>query len=547
VSPRFLPFGDTAVLVDLAADENPLEAALAWHADLSQSPLPGQVEVLAAAETVLVRFSTARDAAGGLKSLPQRSPDTASANQGRLVTVDTVYSGEDLDAVAQLTGLSPEAVIRAHSETPWTSAFGGFAPGFSYLTGGDPALSVPRRSSPRTAVPAGAVALAGAFSAVYPRQSPGGWQLIGHTTTPMWDLSREQPALLAPGDTVRFNPVRDQVTARPTAAEVPDGVEQRRAVLTVVSSGLSTTVQDAGRPGQGDVGVTISGAADRPSARQANRLVGLPEDAPVLETLLGGLRLRAETTVVLALTGAVGEAVIDGSDRSLDAAPRTPFALYPGQSLTLGAPESGLRGYVAVRVPGGEGLGSAQVLDPETVLGSRSTDTLSGLGPAPLAAGDGLPAVPLAHAGLSASRATAVGHHEAPATAPPSPGEAVTLRVTRGPRADWFDGDVEALTRIDWSVSSKTDRVGARLQTEGQPLTRIRDGELASEGMVTGALQVPPDGNPVIFLADHPVTGGYPVIATVVDADLPLAAQLPPGTPVRFALENPLQNTRSTS
>jgi allophanate hydrolase subunit 2 len=112
----------------------------------------------------------------------------------------------------------------------------------------------------------------------------------------------------------------------------------------------------------------------------------------------------------------------------------------------------------------------------------------------------------------------------------------VTLRVTRGPRADWFEGDAEALTRIRWSVSTETDRVGARLQTDGAALTRVRDGELASEGMVTGALQVPPDGNPVIFLADHPVTGGYPVIATVVDADVAVAAQLPPGTPVRFEL-----------
>ncbi|MGO3151118.1 MAG: carboxyltransferase domain-containing protein [Galactobacter sp.] len=544
MSPRFLPFGDTAVLVDLSADQDPLESALAWHADLSLTPLPGQVEVLAAAETVLVRFWDARAASASLAALPLRVPDGGASRRGRVVTIDTVYSGEDLHTVASLTGMSPEAVVGAHEGSDWTVAFGGFAPGFSYLTGGDSRLEVPRRDSPRTAVPAGAVALAGAFSAVYPRVSPGGWQLIGHAETRMWDLSRDQPALLQPGDTVRFTAVREHAVvteSEPTVSVSADSVEGTPA-LTVISPGLFTSVQDGGRPGFGDQGVTRSGAADRPSSAQANRLVGLPEDGPVLETLLGGLTLRAETATVVALTGAVGEATISGHQGSRPAPARAPFALYPGETLALGAPTAGLRGYVGVRVTEPDAPGGALPLRVHAELGSASTDTLSGLGTAALEAGDVLHAVASRRAD-GASRPRAVGHPESPATALPIPGKPVTLRVTSGPRSDWFEGGAESLTGIEWGVSSKLDRVGVRLQTAGEALQRIWTRELASEGMVPGAVQVPPDGNPVVFLADHPVTGGYPVIATVIDADLPLAAQIPPGTPVRFELQNPRRDS----
>lgn len=546
MSPRLLPFGDTAVLVDLSAETEPLSAVLAWHTDLLAHPEPGQREALAAAETVLVRFGSRSAALRALGTLANRTPRDAVSGSGRVVTVDTVYAGEDLTSVSRLLGLSPEAVIAAHTGRDWTAAFGGFAPGFTYLTGGDPSLSVPRRNSPRTLVPAGAVALAGDFSAVYPRSSPGGWQLIGSTDTPMWDLDREQPGLVAPGDIVRFRAVRERLVAAGLdgASFTRPADDAAQPALTVVSPGLFTTLQDTGRPGRGDLGVTTSGAADRPSATQANRLLGLPEDVPVLETLLSGLSLKAETTLAIALTGAVGEATItdsseaDSAPRAVPAPVREPFPLRPGQVLTLGSPRAGLRGYVGVRAPGSGGPGTARVLDHEPTLGSRATDTLSGLGPAPLRQGQALATAPLAAQddAPSGRRATAVGHREEPATRLPEPGETVTLRVTRGPRADWFHGDVEALTRTGWNVSADADRVGVRLATGGEPLTRARTGELTSEGMVPGALQVPPDGHPVLFLADHPVTGGYPVIATVVDADVGRAAQLAPGTPVRFAL-----------
>ena len=186
------PYGDRAVLLDCAS----LDEARSWYAALSD-----HVEAVLGAQTVLLRGVPAE-----LNSLVARTTPVqlGSMPLGPLVEVPVVYDGEDLDAVVHLTGLTRNAVIEAHTRSDWTAAFGGFAPGFSYLIGGDPRLEVPRRNSPRTSVPAGAVGLAGQFSGIYPRSSPGGWQLIGRTDVPMWDLDRTPPALLVPGTRVRF-------------------------------------------------------------------------------------------------------------------------------------------------------------------------------------------------------------------------------------------------------------------------------------------------------------------------------------------------------
>ncbi|WP_298806667.1 biotin-dependent carboxyltransferase family protein [uncultured Pseudokineococcus sp.] len=268
--------------------------------------------------------------------------------------------------------------------------------------------------------------------------------------------------------------------------------------LTVLAPGPLTTVQDAGRPGLAALGVGRSGACDRASYALANRLVGNEVGAAALEVTLGGLALRAERDVVVALAGA----------RCPGAPHDAVVALRAGEELRLGPPEAGLRTYVAVR--GG--------VDVPAVLGSRSTDVLSGLGPAALRAGDALAAGP------APSRFPDVDVAPVPE---PAAGD-VVVRVLPGPRRDWFTGAAwAALTTGAYAVTSESNRVGVRL--EGAALERARDGELPSEGMVRGALQVPPSGEPVLFLADHPVTGGYPVIGCVVDADVDRCAQLRPG------------------
>ena len=361
----------------------------------------------------------------------------------------------------------------------------------------------------------------------------------------MWDLQREQPALVRPGTTVQYVAVREFIELGWAETNQAEGSQADAATaepavpagpaLEVLSPGPQALIQDLGRPGLGDLGVSPAGAADTASARQANRLVGnLPTDA-VIENVMGGLSVQARGELTVALSGAGTTADIRSNDISRQAPMYAPFPLHDGESLHLGVPEKGLRTYLAVR--GG--------IDVPPVLGSRSTDLMSGIGPAPLAAGTVLPVG-------AVDSARAVGQAEPPALPEDllsaAGGEPVVLRITTGPRHDWFTPrSLEALTGQVWTVTAESNRIGVRLGTgpatpgadAGTPLERARDGELPSEGVVAGSLQVPPSGLPVLFLADHPVTGGYPVIGAVIPEDLPAAAQLPPGATLRFLEVDP--------
>ncbi|WP_405874964.1 MULTISPECIES: biotin-dependent carboxyltransferase family protein [unclassified Streptomyces] len=278
--------------------------------------------------------------------------------------------------------------------------------------------------------------------------------------------------------------------------------------LVVVRAGALTTVQDRGRPGHAHLGVPRSGALDGPAAALVNRLVGNPPEAAVLETTVNGCAVRPRSTVTIAVGGAPSPVTVDGRPVAWGAPVRVPA----GALLNVGTVVSGVRGYVAVS--GGIAV--------EPVLGSRSTDLLSGLGPAPLTDGTVLP--------LGTPETVHARVDVAPQPAPPSE---LVLRVTLGPRDDWFTPEaVRTFTSLTYRVSPASNRIG--LRTEGPALDRALPGELPSEGMVLGAVQVPPDGRPVVFLADHPTTGGYPVIGVVRAQDLPAVAQAAPGTPVRF-------------
>jgi biotin-dependent carboxylase-like uncharacterized protein len=278
-------------------------------------------------------------------------------------------------------------------------------------------------------------------------------------------------------------------------------------VIEVLRTGPLATVQDLGRRGHLALGVGASGAADRRALRLANRLVGNPEGAAGIEITFGGFAARFADFARVALAGAPCD-VTPG-------AMHQPIYLRPGAELRVGPPEIGLRTYLAV----------AGGIDVPVVLGSRSTDTLAGLGPERLRAGDRLP--------VGGSRGEAPGVDAVPV---PAPQREPVLRVLPGPRADWFGAEAHArLLGEPWEVTADADRVGIRL--DGPRLERTADSaerELPSEGMVEGALQVPPSGRPVLFLADHPVTGGYPVVAVVVEEDIPAAAQLRPGARVSF-------------
>jgi biotin-dependent carboxylase-like uncharacterized protein len=280
-------------------------------------------------------------------------------------------------------------------------------------------------------------------------------------------------------------------------------------MIDVLRSGALTTVQDAGRAGHAHLGVPAAGALDGPALRLANRLVGNDERTAALEITLTGCRLRFRRASIVAVTGArAARLTVDG--RSVDAG--VPVPVPAGAVVDVGPASFGVRTYLAV----------AGGLDVPPVLGSRSTDTLSGLGPPPLRDGDALPV------GRPQGPAAPVWF-DVPAPAP----TAVELRVTPGPRADWFTAAArDTFTGATYTVSPKSNRVAVRLT--GPRLDRAIADELPSEGIVLGAVQVPAGGEPLVFLADHPTTGGYPVIGVVEPADLPLLAQSRPGAAVTF-------------
>ncbi|WP_091502131.1 5-oxoprolinase/urea amidolyase family protein [Microbacterium sp. cf332] len=518
---RMLPLGRDAVLFE-AGD---LAGVMALHARLAAAVPPGVVDVVPAAETVLVRFDRARLTSDTVRAWVSAAAAGAAPAADALTpaVLPVRYDGTDLDDVASILGTSPEALVARHAATAWTVAFTGFAPGFGYLVGAGWDLNVPRLPSPRAQVPAGAVGLAGAFSGAYPRESPGGWRLIGTTDAVLFDPDGTRPALLAPGTPVRFLPARSRSVSRspgpaptssPTLPPVSPAGHHAPRGIRIVEPGARATLQDGGRPGRAAEGIAVSGAADRDAWALANRLLGNRAGAAAIEVVLGGLRAVAERDLAVVVTGGWAPVVIDGR-------PGDPFVVHAwpaGTELRLDGMLAGARAYLAVR--GG--------WDAAPVVGSRSTDTLSGLGPAPLRAGDVVavgeeiatdpPALPLHPWGLPD-----VGTDAAPLDVPFVP----------GPRDDWLTGTARrALAGETWTVSAAADRIGVRL--EGPSLERSRSDELASEGMVPGAIQVPPSGLPVVFGVDGPVTGGYPVVGVVTAAGLGRLAQARPGDRVRL-------------
>ena len=278
---------------------------------------------------------------------------------------------------------------------------------------------------------------------------------------------------------------------------------QAEPTLTVVNPGHLTTVQDPGRFGLGALGIGPSGAADLESYYLVNRILANDSDAAALETTLGGLSLHTNANVMIALSGA----------RCPNLPHNSIIHLTAGSTISLAAPSAGLRTYVGVR--GG-------ILVPK-VLGSRSTDILAGLGPAPLKAGAILP---IGRPPLQSPNIDLVPR------ADPASGE-IRVNVSPGPRRDWFTPAAwEQLLSKPYEVTSESNRIGLRL--DGAELERVRSGELPSEGILRGALEVPPSGKPILFLADYPVTVGYPVIGYVSKLDVDACGQLRPGQSVRF-------------
>ncbi|TIP47823.1 MAG: carboxyltransferase domain-containing protein [Mesorhizobium sp.] len=515
---RFLPAGNGALLVELDDLETTLTLLDALQVDRPQ----GVLELVPAARTLLVRFDTlVTDRFALVDAICIIDLSVRSSRHGEMFDIPVVYDGEDLNDVAELLGWSVDELISRHIGATYTVAFTGFAPGFAYMTCDDPAFNVPRRNNPRVRIPASSVALGGKFGGIYPADSPGGWQLLGRTPLKMWDANRSPAALLAPGDRVRF---RDMAKGAAVPGSVPSSSRTETVASRVSAEGLLVTradrpalFQDLGRPGQAGQGVSESGALDRGSLVEANLCVGNARSAAVIEIAYGGFAIKADRPVTLALTGAPTPMTIRTTGgQSFSAPGGEPFALDAGDELTLEFPPQGTRSYLAIR--GGFAV--------EKVLDSAATDTLAKVGPLPIVTGDVL--VP------ADEPVCAVDPYRPRPKALPKAGDIIDLDIVLGPRTDWFTPiGLSTLLMQEWQVTAESSRVGVRLAGD-HPLERSVSAELPSEGTLLGAIQVPHNGQPVLFLADHPLTGGYPVIGVVAAHHLDLTSQIPMGAKIRF-------------
>ncbi len=513
--PRALPVGDAALALELGDTLDPRTSARVRALDLAlaRAPFDGFRESVPTHRSLLVlydatvaRFSSVARVLLSLAASPASPPPP-----GRLHEVPVAYGGDDgpdLAPLAAARGLTELEAVRLHSQGEYTAFMLGFTPGFPYLGLLPAALEYARRATPRVRVPAGSVAVAGRQTGIYPVASPGGWHVLGRTSLRLFDPRRDEPALVAPGDRVRFAPVKDLPPPEPALPAPP---VCGAAVLEVLEPGLLTTVQDAGRAGHRRVGVSGAGPMDARAHAAANRAVGNPPPAAALECTVVGPHLAFLAPIRFAVAGADLGAVLERADLGPWPVPLGAGVLArPGNVLRFTGARAGCRAYVAVQ--GG--------IDVPVVLGSRATDlaaAFGGLAGRALAASDRLGASPAVTGGAS------------PRESPPErPAASVTVRVVLGPQADHFDARALAsFLAGPWRVSATSDRVGCRL--EGEPLRHVGPAEILSDGMVPGSIQVPPDGRPIVMMADGPTTGGYPKLATVVTSDLPSLAQLVPG------------------
>jgi KipI family sensor histidine kinase inhibitor len=529
--------GDSGLLLEFEAVIDPVvnARAVAVARTIATQRAAGVRDVVPTYRSVAVHFDPMLTDVDSLRASMQRAASSAAIVQGgELIEVPVVYGGDDgpdLEEVGAFAGLTAAKVAEEHCAREYRVFMLGFLPGFAYMGSVDERIAAPRKATPRARIPAGSVGIAGRQTGIYPRQSPGGWQIIGRTALEVFDPSREQPSLFAPGDRVRFVPQArgperpNRQMSEPANLPTVEAPKPRTTrALTVLRPGLLTTIQDRGRFGRQDRGVPVAGPMDWYSHWLANALVGNQPGAGVLEATLLGPELRFEQPATIAVAGADLGASVDGFPLSLNSTRACPA----GSVLRFGERLAGARAYIAV--DGG--------VDVPPMLGSCATHVISGLGGIDgraLRAGDrialGSPCQFASSLPLERFRFASAG---------------ARLRVMRGPQDDHFDESAcDILERTRFTISPQSNRMGYRLV--GSERTRsvlagsggpgpVAPGAMISDATFTGGLQITPAGDPILLMADRQTTGGYPQIATVITADLPIAGQLAPGDWIEFTL-----------
>jgi len=504
---RLVPFGRAAVLVDLGEEISPRMLARVLSVDRALQEIPGVRETVPAYGSVLACLEKASDVEAVKKALAGQLGEPEPLSSERVLEIPVAYGGihgPDLDRVAAWAGLSPEEVVDLHSGTEYLVYMLGFAPGFPYMATVPERIAAPRLPRPRTAVPPGSVGVAGRLTGIYPAPTAGGWNLVGRTPLLIFDPTRSPPALLEVGDRVRFSPHPPEEFREPTPPPVPP--QEGRPAIAVLRGGLCTTVQDLGRYGYRRYGVPPSGAMDPEALRSANGAVGNPQEAAGLEFTWPGPILEALVDLVVAVGGADFAPEVAGKLVPLN----RPVRWRRGEVIRFRGRRQGTWAYLAVG-------GGIQV---PPVLGSRSTHVrarLGGLEGRPLRTGDVLCVGHGVGIGASSSPVSRTG----------------PVRVLPGPHLAAFGaGAFERFVASTYTVSPQSDRSGYRL--EGPRIPHAGPGEILSQGMIPGAVQVPPDGQPIVLMRDGPTTGGYPVLAVIPEEELGRFAQYGPGEVVRF-------------
>ncbi len=480
--------------------------ALALAEALLKDPPPGLWDAVPAYATLFLAYDPRLLPRARLLHLLRRLAPSLEA-EGRVVEIPVRYDGEDLEEVARLTGLSLEEVKRRHQAPLYRVYALGFTPGFPFLAPVDEALRLPRRPHPRPRVPAHSVALAGVQTGIYPLPSPGGWRLLGTALVPVYDPHRASPFLLRPGDRVRFREAEGPTPPEPLPLDLLPP-SPRLPALRVEEPGLLDLLLDGGRPFGGRFGLALSGPLDPRSAALANRLVGNPPFAPLLEIAYKGPALTALRPLVAALSGYGLEGVLEGEAIP----PGVSFFWPPGKTLRFRPRGPGARVYLAV----------AGGLEAGRFFGSASPDLRGRIG-RPLKAGDVL--------GLQAERPARPGRSfpQEPLTSP------FRLRLLPGPQytREAFSALLSGPFRVE-----RADRMGVELS--GPP---VPGGEGLSEPTPLGGVQVPPSGRPLVLLRDKGSLGGYAKPALVDPKDLWRLGQVWPGVGMQFlpsGLSSPL-------
>jgi len=507
---RVVPFGPRAVLVHVGDEISPEVLSRVLVVDRTLRAVPGVAETVPAYASVLVLLDRPMDVGELERRLSSAPIEGGTAPAGESHEVPVAYGGvhgPDLGRVARWADLSEDQVVALHSGTEYLVYMLGFAPGFPYMGTVPERIAAPRLPQPRPRVPTGSVGIAGGATGIYPAPTPGGWNLIGRTPLGIFDPARTPPALLEVGDRVRFVPIPPESFAEPPPPRVPEGEEGRPAIV-VLQGGLCTTVQDLGRVGHRRHGVPPSGAMDSGSFLCANAAVGNPPEAAALEFTWPAPVLEALVDLTIAIVGADFAAEIDAQP----VPPARPVRWRRGQVLRFRALRGGMWAYLAV----------AGGIAVPVVLGSRSTYVRSGLG---------------GFAGRKLRTGDVLRVGEAWAATPAELPEAQSgpIRVLPGPHLDLFpSGALDRFVNTPYTLSHRSDRTGYRL--EGPPIPHAGPGEILSQGMIPGAIQVPPTGQPIVLMRDGPTTGGYPVLAVVCEEEIGRLSQNRPHKTIRFVL-----------